>query len=184
MAALASGSEQSGSDVYLSCVILGMDYDNPNKIEKLSWTLYPESQPSLYPCQVKQSRSAHVQGSGPKRHRSCFRICSFGIIADFTGILLTCKWWDLFRWVLFYVVRYKSSFTRDIRRNFLSAAMAAVEFEPYPTVYDGWSTRTRIRFCDWYLVTSKSYVRWGKCNIEARVPELMKSQRFLRQISL
>ena len=145
-----------------------MDYDNPNKTETLSWTLYPESQLPLYPWQVKRSRSVHVQKISAQ---------PWIIIAEFTSILLICRWWDSLRWVSFYVAQHRSSYTRDRWKNFISAAMAAYEFEPYPTVYDGWSARTRLWCCDWGLVTSKSYVRRGKCNIEARVLELMKSQR-------
>ena len=59
----------------------------------------------------------------------------------------------------------------------MSAAMAAFDFEPDSAVYDRWSPRiirSRVR----YLVTSKKNGPSSKSNIAARVPELMKSQRF------
>ena len=48
-AAMASGPEQTGPDVYLSCVILGFDYYHPEETGRLPWSLNPDSRVSLYP---------------------------------------------------------------------------------------------------------------------------------------
>ena len=51
-AALASGPEQSGPDVSLCAIILGVNYANANERGLMPWTLALGNPISLYPWQV------------------------------------------------------------------------------------------------------------------------------------